>query len=41
VRIGVIGGRVSNCEFGADGFLYIANGPRVTRICTNARKLIF
>ncbi|OYU69986.1 MAG: gluconolactonase [Alphaproteobacteria bacterium PA2] len=41
VRIGVIGGRVSNCEFGADGYLYIANGPKVTRIRTGSRKLIF
>ncbi len=41
VRIGLIGGRVSNCEFGADGHLYIANGPKVTRIACNARKLIF
>lgn len=39
-RIGVIGpGRVSNCEFGADGYLYICSGPEVVRVRTRARKI--
>ena len=39
--IGLIstGGAVTNCEFGADGYLYITGGPRVVRTRVRARKL--
>ena len=36
-RLGVIGGRASNCAFGADGYLYICSGPRVVRVPVKAR----
>jgi gluconolactonase len=40
--LGVInagGGRHSNCEFGADGYLYIAFGSKVARTPVKARRL--
>ena len=40
-RIGIITGRCSNLEFGADGHLYICAGPRVLRVACKARKLVF
>jgi hypothetical protein len=32
---------VSNCEFGADGYLYIASSTRVLRVKAKAKKLMF
>ena len=40
-RIGIIRGDdvMSNCEFGADGYLYISTNHRLTRVKVKARKL--
>ena len=32
---------VSNCEIGADGYLYLASSTRVLRVMTKAKKLLF
>jgi gluconolactonase len=42
-RIGFIGSDqgISNCEFGADGYLYIASSTRVLRVKVKAKKLMF
>mgnify|MGYP003330223387 CR=1 FL=1 len=32
---------VSNCELGADGYLYIASSTRVLRVKVKAKKLMF
>jgi gluconolactonase len=32
---------VSNCEIGADGYLYLASSTRVLRVRTKAKKLLF
>jgi len=42
-RIGFIGSDqgISNCEIGADGYLYIASSTRVLRVKTKAKKLLF
>jgi len=32
---------VSNCEIGADGYLYLASSTRVLRVKTKAKKLLF
>jgi gluconolactonase len=34
-----IGGAAPNCEFGADGYLYIANGTGLLRVKTKAQKI--
>lgn len=41
-RLGVIHGNdiISNCEFGADGYLYMSTNHRLTRIKVKARKLL-
>jgi gluconolactonase len=42
-RIGFISSDqgISNCEFGGDGYLYIASSTRVLRVKAKARKLLF
>lgn len=42
-RIGFIGSDqgISNCEIGADGYLYIASSTRVLRVKVKAKKLMF
>ena len=32
---------VSNCEIGADGYLYLASSTRVLRVKAKAKKLLF
>jgi gluconolactonase len=32
---------VSNCELGADGYLYLASSTRILRVRAKAKKLMF